>query len=188
VSPSGRTANVPAIRPRGYTPGMAPSPAGRAPVPRWLARARRAGRRLLRPRFPVGAAALIRDPAGRVLLVRQPYHRPPSWWPPGGWVGRGETPRQAAAREAYEEVGVRVAVGRPLAVGVGPYGQLNIVFECRAIDDRAARPGSEVDRAAFFAPSRLPLRGEGRRLIEEALAAQGPADPPARPLPRSRHP
>ena len=143
--------------------------------PRWL---RYAAICLLVRRFPVGAAALIRDGAGRVLLVRQTYHRPASWSPPGGWVGRGETPHQAAVRETYEEVGLRVAVGRPLAIGTGGYDQVNILFECRVLDERDAGLSQEIDRAAYFAPNELPPMPAGtRRWLEEGLAAQERSTP-----------
>ena len=133
----------------------------------------------------IGAAALIRDQAGRVLLVRQTYHRHEVWVPPGGWLGRGETPRQTAARETYEEVGLRVAVGPPLAVGTGAYGQINILFDCRILDDREARLSDEVDRATYFPPSDLPPTYPGvRGWLREALAVHGiAADPTAPRLP-----
>ena len=79
-------------------------------------------------RVPVGASALVCDANGHVLLVRQTYVRPPRWSPPGGWVGRGETVQQAAAREVYEEVGLTVEVGRSPSIGVGDYGALSVHF------------------------------------------------------------
>ena len=55
------------------------------------------------------AATLLLDPAGCVLLVRQTYGRR-LWGLPGGVVDPGETPVDAAIREAREEVGVDVQV------------------------------------------------------------------------------
>lgn len=63
------------------------------------------------------ARLVVRDPDGRVLLLR--YDDPPPmgvhWATPGGGIDPGETPRAAAARELHEETGWSdVVVGREL--------------------------------------------------------------------------
>ncbi|MFN8635279.1 MAG: NUDIX domain-containing protein [Chloroflexota bacterium] len=129
------------------------------------------------PRFPIGAACLIRDEAGRVLLVLQSYRHSTVWMPPGGWVDRGETPQEAARREAWEEVGLRVEVGRPLAVSAGGYGEITILFECRLLGEPAVTLSHEIDEADFFPTDDLPpLTDATRAWIEEALAALGPRE------------
>jgi 8-oxo-dGTP pyrophosphatase MutT (NUDIX family) len=126
------------------------------------------------PRVPLGAAALIRDAEGRVLLIHQSYQRPPMWLPPGGWVDRGETPRQAACREVWEELGLRVEVGRALATRGGGYGEVAILFECRRLDDAPFRLSDEILRAEFFRPEALPPMADiVRACLTEALVAGG---------------
>jgi 8-oxo-dGTP diphosphatase len=49
-----------------------------------------------------------------VLLVKPHYKS--VWHLPGGFMERGESPRQAAKRETQEEIGLVVPVGRVLAV------------------------------------------------------------------------
>ncbi|MGY5059734.1 NUDIX domain-containing protein [Streptomyces sp. 900105755] len=68
------------------------------------------------PRVLAGAAALIRDAEGRVLLVEPNYRE--GWALPGGTVesDEGETPRQGARRETLEEIGLDREMGRLLAV------------------------------------------------------------------------
>ncbi|MGW3421853.1 NUDIX domain-containing protein [Streptomyces phaeochromogenes] len=68
------------------------------------------------PRVLVGAAALLRDAEGRVLLVEPNYRD--GWALPGGTVESddGETPRQGARRETLEEIGLDLEIGRLLAV------------------------------------------------------------------------
>ena len=140
-------------------------------LPVW---ARRLAIRLLYPRFPVGAVAFVRDGTGRVLLVRQTYHREGHRWAaPGGWVGRSENPRQAAVRETYEETGLRVTAGRLLEVDGGPYGEVSLVFECQIVDDTGFQPGPETDRIGYFSPASLPsMTAEARSLLERTIAIQ----------------
>lgn len=56
---------------------------------------------------------LIRDDAIALIERRRTGRR--YYVLPGGGVEAGETPTEAAAREAIEELGVTVAVGRPVA-------------------------------------------------------------------------
>jgi len=81
---------------------------------RWLAAAR-AG-----PMEPFGAEVWVFDPdLTRVVLVR---HRWRGWVPPGGRVEPGEAPREAAARELFEETGLRAELRpEPAAVAVRSY-------------------------------------------------------------------
>jgi len=51
---------------------------------------------------------------GAVLMVRQTYRGRVLWTFPGGAIEPGETPEQAAVREAREETGLEVAVRRRL--------------------------------------------------------------------------
>jgi ADP-ribose pyrophosphatase YjhB (NUDIX family) len=129
-------------------------------------------------RCPIGAACLIRDPAGRILLVQQSYRTSPIWMPPGGWMDRGETPQQAARREAREEVGLHVTIGQPLAIGGGGYGELTVLFEAAIVGEATLTLSDEIERAAFFPPDALPpLADQTRRWLTEAFAALGTSPP-----------
>jgi ADP-ribose pyrophosphatase YjhB (NUDIX family) len=67
----------------------------------------------------ISAGALFLDDQGRILLLRPTYK---SYWDiPGGYVEPGESPRAACAREIYEELGIRVRVGRLLSVDWAPH-------------------------------------------------------------------
>ena len=66
---------------------------------------------------PKVAAGTIVEAAGRILLLRRAISPARGLWTfPGGYVDRGEPVPEAAAREAREEAGVTVAVGKLLGV------------------------------------------------------------------------
>ena len=60
--------------------------------------------RRLRKATADGVSVIGSDLEGQVLLVRHSYG-PAGWFFPGGGVGRGEMPEQAARRELREETG-----------------------------------------------------------------------------------
>jgi 8-oxo-dGTP diphosphatase len=66
------------------------------------------------PGVVLAAAGLIRDDDGRVLVVKPNYRD--HWTLPGGVCEFGEAPHAACAREVEEEIGLRLPVGRMLAV------------------------------------------------------------------------
>jgi 8-oxo-dGTP diphosphatase len=66
------------------------------------------------PGVVVAAAGLIRDDAGRVLVVKPNYRD--HWTLPGGICEFGEAPHAGCAREVAEEIGLPLPVGRMLAV------------------------------------------------------------------------
>jgi 8-oxo-dGTP diphosphatase len=65
--------------------------------------------------------AVIRDPAGRLLLIRR-GHEPGAglWSLPGGRIEPGETHQQAVAREVLEETGLKVQCFRLLGTAEIP--------------------------------------------------------------------
>jgi 8-oxo-dGTP pyrophosphatase MutT (NUDIX family) len=103
-------------------------------------------------------ATIVRDEAGRVLLVRHVEGR---WQLPGGAVDPGEHPREAAARECLEEANVVVRVGEVLGVFGGPgyrvtYGNgdelgfVPILFAGELVEGELRPDGEETQEVAWF--------------------------------------
>ncbi|MEU6183027.1 NUDIX hydrolase [Streptomyces coeruleorubidus] len=64
----------------------------------------------------LGAAAIITDEVGRVLLVHPTYREDDSWLLPGGVVEAGEHPHVTCRREITEELGLDLPLSAVLAV------------------------------------------------------------------------
>ena len=67
----------------------------------------------------VAAGVVIRNEAGRILLVKPSYKD--GWDIPGGYVEPGESPAAAADRELQEELGLAGRTGRLLVVDWAPH-------------------------------------------------------------------
>ncbi|WP_428964401.1 NUDIX domain-containing protein [Micromonospora fluostatini] len=113
-------------------------------------------RRLVRlavPKYVVGAVTLVRDAeaggAGRLLMLRQPPGH--SWTLPAGLLQKAEPPIVGAARELFEETGIRLPPTRlrpatPNAI-VHAKGWVDMVFETEV---PASSTPLKVDGAEVF--------------------------------------
>ena len=111
-----------------------------------------------RPAKRMGAGALIRDSAGRVLVVEPTYKD--TWETPGGAVEADESPRQACQRELAEELGLDIPVGRMLCFEwQGPEPDrtesLMLVFDGGVLPDGATitLPADELASYRFVEPA-----------------------------------
>ncbi|MBI1758778.1 MAG: NUDIX hydrolase [Actinobacteria bacterium] len=110
---------------------------------------------MARPR--VAAGVLIRDPGGRVLLVKPTYKD--GWDLPGGYVEPGETPTQACVREAAEELGLAITPGGLLVADWAPHpaegDKILFVFDGGVLtpdDPQPVPDGVEIAEARFWPP------------------------------------
>ena len=137
---------------------------GACPTPRPIAR--RAHARADATRSAPSASSS--GPTARVLLVRHTYRQ--RWGVPGGLLNRGEEPRDAARREALEEVGLRVElVGEPaVVVDPGPR-RVDVIFRARPAD------GADPDdvRPTLARDRRVPLVPRGRAARAAARDGRG---------------
>ena len=107
----------------------------------------------------LAASAVIVDEAGRVLLVQRGQEPQRGRWSvPGGKCEPGETPQEAAAREAHEETGLRVRVGRELwrvQVPIGDGRAYDIRDFAATVIDGELSPGDDADDARWVTPDEL---------------------------------
>lgn len=105
------------------------------------------------------AGAIVRDDAGRLLLVLRGQEPGRGRWSlPGGRVEPGETTGEAAVREVREETGLQVVadglVGR--AERTGPAGVTYVIddFACSVVGGTLTA-GDDAEDVRFFAVGEL---------------------------------
>lgn len=109
----------------------------------------------------VGAAVLVRDVDGRVLLVRRGPGATMAgrWCVPCGFVDYGEDVREAAAREFREETGLEAEVGEVVFVRSNFHDPekltVGVWFEGR-VTGGVLGAGDDADDAAWFDLDALP--------------------------------
>ena len=132
----------------------------------------------------IGVGALVRNTAGEILLVKHNY---PSYWEgswilPGGMLQVGETLREAAKREVYEETGLIIEVGAHLItferiVREKEKVLLHVVyidFWGEVVRGGELKAGDDVGEARWFTPDEiLALQGEIHPDARTILAAAG---------------
>jgi 8-oxo-dGTP diphosphatase len=97
-------------------------------------------------RPPIAAALIIED--GQVLLVRRRVAEGElSWQFPAGEVEPGETPEDAAVREAAEETGLVVAADKRIGERVHPSTSRTMVYVACHVVSGTARVGDEEELA-----------------------------------------
>ena len=125
----------------------------------------------------MGAAAVIFDAAGRVLLVKQTYGDC-DWALPGGYTEPHESIVETAVREVREETGLQVVADRLNGIYYGQQRDFHhFVFLCRTVGATAEpRPcSSEVAACTYWPTDALPrpMSDLTRRFIRDAGMVQG---------------
>lgn len=103
-----------------------------------------------------GAAAVIFDAQGRVLLVKENYDRR-RYSLPGGAIEDAEAPHDAATRETWEETGIEVAVDHLVGLYRLDNGFVAYVFRCSIVAGSPICPDSgEIAEVGWYAADALP--------------------------------
>lgn len=132
------------------------------------------------PRKRLAAGALIRDEAGRILMVQPTYRT--GWDVPGGVVDENEAPLDGCRRELREELGVDLPVGRLLVVDWVPqrglwHDAVLFLFDAGVVSAEQIRafrlPEDEIASIAFAELAEIAehVRPSKVRRLTAALAA-----------------
>jgi 8-oxo-dGTP diphosphatase len=104
--------------------------------------------------------AVIKDDAGRLLLIRR-GHEPGKglWSVPGGRIEDGESDADALVREVLEETGLLVTPGRLIGTVRRPSGTAGSVFDIRdytaEVTGGTLIPGDDADEGMWAGPGEL---------------------------------
>ncbi|GIE75746.1 DNA mismatch repair protein MutT [Actinoplanes philippinensis] len=112
----------------------------------------------------IGARAVVRDPDGRVLLIRRNDNG--RWALPAGTMELGQTLRDCAIREVYEETGLTAHTVTPFALYSGEdlhtnvfgatYQHVSLAVRVDSWSGELVRVTDETLDAGFFAPGAMP--------------------------------
>lgn len=105
----------------------------------------------------MGAAAIILDLEGKVLLVKHSYGRC-NWEIPGGKSEPNESAQETASREVLEETGLAVQVGQLTGIYYEPqYDMHHFAFLCTPTNDSSPTSSSpEILECNYFSIADLP--------------------------------
>jgi ADP-ribose pyrophosphatase YjhB (NUDIX family) len=96
-----------------------------------------------------GAHCLVRDEAGRILVVRTTYLGP-GWMLPGGRVERSESPHAAAVRETREETGIDVRIERLVLVDAHRRRNVSFVYSAIALGGELTPQFGEIAEVGWL--------------------------------------
>jgi 8-oxo-dGTP diphosphatase len=104
-----------------------------------------------------------------VLILRRDFR---IWALPGGGLETGETPEDAAIREAYEETGYEVKIDRYIGSYHRPqFHDIRYVFRGQIIGGRALESGLETAAVNWYPVFQLPKRlaPSVREIVTDAI-------------------
>jgi NAD+ diphosphatase len=118
------------------------------------------------PRTDGAVIVAIVDDADRLLLARQAVWQPGHFSIVAGFVEPGETFEAAVAREAFEEVGIRVDDVTYLGSQPWPFpASLMIGCTARALTTEIVADGTEIEEARWFSREELTQACASRELL-----------------------
>jgi ADP-ribose pyrophosphatase YjhB (NUDIX family) len=108
----------------------------------------------------------------KLLLIRRDLPPQVGFWAiPGGFMEAGETTAEGAARELWEEAGIRIAPESLSLYMAGTITFLNQVYIAyrASVDSTDCTPGVEAQAAAFFARDECPWEKLAYPQVNDAI-------------------
>lgn len=106
---------------------------------------------------PKLAVAVVIEQDGKVALQRRTIDPGKGLWTfPSGFVDRGEPVEEAAVREAWEEVGLKVRLDRLLGLYSNPGQTVALAVFVATPESGNLQSLDENDAVGFFGPDELP--------------------------------
>jgi 8-oxo-dGTP diphosphatase len=127
------------------------------------------------PERRVGAAAVVVNDRGDVLLVRHTYGKL-NWELPGGASEPGESIIETALRELREETGLEAVAERMTGVYYEPeLDAHHFVFQCAVVAGVASPSSDEISECGYWPAAALPrpISDFTKRRIDDAFASAG---------------
>ena len=114
------------------------------------------------------AGAVVRDEAGRLLLVRRGREPAAGLWSlPGGRIEAGETAAEAAAREVREETGLEVEIGQLLIEALIWDGHYRVQDFAATVTGGSLRAGDDAADVRWVDIAELPSLPLSAGLFDE---------------------
>lgn len=129
---------------------------------------------ILNDQFLIGVTGIFFDKKNRILLVKHSYRGGDSWSLPGGYIKKGEHPKEGLEREVDEETGYIVSADIRLKIRTDrDNARLDITYAGEFIGGNY-KPSTEITDADFFRFERLPILPQDQLVfIDKALKMRG---------------
>ena len=126
--------------------------------------------RVFNDEFLIGVTGVVLDDKNKVLLVKHTYRDGDAWSLPGGYIKKGEHPKEGLEREIKEETGLTVSVDERMKIRTDRQtARLDITYKGVFIGGEF-QPSKEVTEANFFSFNNLPILTKDQlKFIDEAI-------------------
>lgn len=112
---------------------------------------------IINDQFLIGVTGIFFNDKNEILLVNHSYRDGDRWSLPGGYIKKGEHPKEGLEREVDEETGYIVSADTRLKIRTDRNNaRLDITYAGKFIGG-SYKPSKEITNAKFFAFEKLPM-------------------------------